>query len=79
MRDEFLAFGSPPIQEPEIAGIVATLRSGWIGTSPRVRARRHGLLLVEAAAHAIESAHRRRKIGTIGDLTYCNLLTTEGG
>jgi dTDP-4-amino-4,6-dideoxygalactose transaminase len=29
-------FGSPPIEDPEVAEVVATLRSGWIGTGPRV-------------------------------------------
>jgi dTDP-4-amino-4,6-dideoxygalactose transaminase len=48
-------------------------------------ARRHGLLLIEDAAHAIESAFHGRKIGTIGDLTCFsfyvtkNLVTAEGG
>jgi dTDP-4-amino-4,6-dideoxygalactose transaminase len=192
MRDDFLVFGRPPIEEPEIAEVVATLRSGWIGTGPRVArfeemfrryigcahavavnsctaalhlsmvvagvkrgdevitspmtfcatanavvhtgarpvfadvepdtgnldpdrveaaitprtraivpvhyagrpcrmdrlealARRHGLLLIEDAAHAIESAYHGRKIGTIGDLTCFsfyvtkNLVTAEGG
>jgi dTDP-4-amino-4,6-dideoxygalactose transaminase len=36
MRDDFLIFGSPAIEEDEIAEVVATLRSGWIGTGPRV-------------------------------------------
>ena len=36
MRDDFLVFGRPPIEDPEIAEVVATLRSGWIGTGPRV-------------------------------------------
>jgi dTDP-4-amino-4,6-dideoxygalactose transaminase len=31
-----LVFGAPLIGEPEIAEVVATLRSGWIGTGPRV-------------------------------------------
>jgi dTDP-4-amino-4,6-dideoxygalactose transaminase len=192
MRDDFLVFGRPPIEEPEIAEVVATLRSGWIGTGPRVArfeemfkryigcehavavnsctaalhlsmvvsgvkggdevitspmtfcatanavvhtgarpvfadveadtgnldpdrveaaitprtraivpvhyagrpcrmdrlealARRHGLLIIEDAAHAIESAYHGRKIGTIGDLTCFsfyvtkNLVTAEGG
>jgi dTDP-4-amino-4,6-dideoxygalactose transaminase len=192
MRDNFLVFGSPAIEEPEIAEVVATLRSGWIGTGPRVArfeemfreyigaehaialnsctaalhlslvvsgvgagdevittpmtfcatanailhtgarpvfvdverdtgnidpdqieraitprtkailpvhyagrpcrmdrieaiARRHGLLLIEDAAHAIEAAHYGRKIGTIGDLTCFsfyvtkNVVTAEGG
>jgi dTDP-4-amino-4,6-dideoxygalactose transaminase len=36
MRKDFLIFGSPQIQEEEIDEVVATLRSGWIGTGPRV-------------------------------------------
>jgi len=36
MRDAFLVFGSPLIGEEEIQEVVATLRSGWIGTGPRV-------------------------------------------
>lgn len=36
IRKEFLVFGSPLIGEEEIAEVVATLRSGWIGTGPRV-------------------------------------------
>ncbi len=36
MRDEFLVFGAPQIGEEEIAEVVATLRSGWIGTGPKV-------------------------------------------
>src|SRR3954464_3004136 len=36
MRDEFLVFGAPLIEEPEIEEVVASLRSGWIGTGPKV-------------------------------------------
>jgi len=192
MRKDFLVFGSPAIDEAEIDEVVATLRSGWIGTGPRVArfeemfreyigarhaialnsctaalhlsmvvsgvgpgdevittpmtfcatanaivhtgarpvfvdvepdtgnidpgrieeaitprtkalvpvhyagrpcrmdkieaiARRHGLLLIEDAAHAIEAAHHGKKIGTIGDLTCFsfyvtkNVVTAEGG
>ena len=35
-RESFLVFGSPLIGEPEISEVVETLRSGWIGTGPRV-------------------------------------------
>ena len=38
MRDEYLIFGSPEIGEEEIAEAVDTLRSGWIGTGPKVGA-----------------------------------------
>ena len=34
-RDRFLTFGSPEIGEAEIEEMVATLRSGWLGTGPR--------------------------------------------
>lgn len=34
--DRFLVFGAPDIGEAEIAEVVATLKSGWIGTGPRV-------------------------------------------
>jgi dTDP-4-amino-4,6-dideoxygalactose transaminase len=36
MRDEFLVFGRPVIEEDEIAEVVDSLRSGWIGTGPKV-------------------------------------------
>jgi dTDP-4-amino-4,6-dideoxygalactose transaminase len=35
-RSEFLVFGSPRLEEPEIEEVVATLRSGWLGTGPKV-------------------------------------------
>src|SRR5438105_4437269 len=34
-RESFLPFGAPVIGEDEIAEVVATLRSGWIGTGPK--------------------------------------------
>jgi len=37
MREDFLVFGAPLISEDEIAEVVATLRSGWIGSGPRVK------------------------------------------
>jgi len=37
-RTNFLVFGAPLIEEDEIAEVVATLRSGWIGTGPRTAA-----------------------------------------
>ncbi|GLQ48010.1 spore coat polysaccharide biosynthesis protein SpsC [Dyella lipolytica] len=35
-RSPFLVFGAPQIDEAEIAEVVACLRSGWLGTGPRV-------------------------------------------
>jgi dTDP-4-amino-4,6-dideoxygalactose transaminase len=36
MRDEFLVFGAPVIEDAEIDEVVDSLRSGWIGTGPKV-------------------------------------------
>jgi len=36
IRDNFLVFGAPLIGEAEIEEVVDCLRSGWIGTGPRV-------------------------------------------
>ena len=36
VRGTFLIFGSPAIEEAEIQEVVATLRSGWLGTGPKV-------------------------------------------
>ena len=35
-RDDFLVFGAPTITDAEIAEVVDSLRSGWIGTGPKV-------------------------------------------
>jgi dTDP-4-amino-4,6-dideoxygalactose transaminase len=37
MRESFLVFGRPVIGEEEIAEVVDSLRSGWIGTGPKVQ------------------------------------------
>lgn len=36
MRDSFLVFGAPAIEEPEIEEVVASMRAGWLGTGPKV-------------------------------------------
>jgi len=35
MRDNFLVFGSPAIGQEEIDEVVATMKSGWLGTGPK--------------------------------------------
>lgn len=36
MRKDFLIFGSPMIEQLEIDEVVASLKSGWLGTGPKV-------------------------------------------
>ena len=38
LRDKFLVFGAPSVEEPEIEEVVATMKSGWLGTGPKVAA-----------------------------------------
>lgn len=35
-KDRFLVFGSPAIEDAEVDEVVATMRSGWLGTGPKV-------------------------------------------
>ena len=36
MRNSFLVFGAPNIEEAEIEGVVSVMKSGWLGTGPKV-------------------------------------------
>jgi dTDP-4-amino-4,6-dideoxygalactose transaminase len=36
VRTEFLVFGAPAIEEPEIEEVVDSLRAGWLSTGPKV-------------------------------------------
>jgi dTDP-4-amino-4,6-dideoxygalactose transaminase len=36
VRNDFLVFGAPAIEEAEIQEVVASMRSGWLGTGPKV-------------------------------------------
>jgi dTDP-4-amino-4,6-dideoxygalactose transaminase len=53
MRESFLVFGRPLIGDEEIAEVVDSLRSGWIGTGPKVE-RFEGML-----AEYVGAAHCR--------------------
>ncbi len=53
MRDTFLVFGSPRIEQDEIEEVVACLQSGWIGTGPRVAEFERRFKEYKGAEHAI--------------------------
>src|SRR6266481_6214359 len=38
MRNEYLVFGQPLIEEPEIEEVIQSLRAAWLGTGPKVAA-----------------------------------------
>jgi dTDP-4-amino-4,6-dideoxygalactose transaminase len=52
-RENFLVYGSPAISEDEIAEVVATMRSGWLGTGPRVHQFQQNFGKYVGARHAM--------------------------
>ncbi len=53
VRDDYLVFGSPQLLEDEIEEMVATLRSAWIGTGPRVATFEEQFREYVGAEHAV--------------------------
>src|SRR5262245_20019824 len=51
-KSRFIVFGAPAIEEEEIAEVVATLRSGWLGTGPRVHRFEEEFRAYKGASHA---------------------------
>ena len=52
-KERFLVFGSPLIEEAEIEEVVACLRSGWIGTGPRVAQFENDFAAYKGTTHAV--------------------------
>ncbi len=52
-RDTFLVFGAPDIREAEIEEVVDSLRSGWLGTGPKVERFENDFRAYKGAAHAV--------------------------
>lgn len=53
MRNEFLVFGMPPIEDPEIQEVVASLRAAWLGTGPKVAKFETAFAAYKGMQHAI--------------------------
>lgn len=53
VRPDFLVFGAPLIGEEEIAEVVDTLRSGWLGTGPKVKRFENDFRSYIGSEHAI--------------------------
>src|SRR6202012_746367 len=50
---DFLIFGSPKIEEDEIPEVEAVMRSGWLGTGPRVTPFEKAFARYRGAPHAV--------------------------
>ena len=53
IREDFLVFGAPAIGDEEIAEVVASLRSGWLGTGPKVARFESDFAAYVRAPHAV--------------------------
>ncbi|HEY9900091.1 MAG TPA: DegT/DnrJ/EryC1/StrS family aminotransferase [Pantanalinema sp.] len=52
-KDKFLVFGAPPIEDAEIAEVVASMKSGWLGTGPKVATFQDDFKAYRGASHAV--------------------------
>jgi len=53
MRKKFLVFGAPAIEQAEIDEVVATLRSGWVGTGPKTHRFQDAFRAYKGAKYAV--------------------------
>src|SRR5579862_6746897 len=53
MREEFLSYYRPMIDEDDIAGVVDCLRNGWLTTGPKVKEFEAALSSASGVKHAI--------------------------
>jgi dTDP-4-amino-4,6-dideoxygalactose transaminase len=52
-KDRFLTFGAPLLEDAEIEEVVRTMKSGWIGTGPKVARFEEAFRTYKGAAHAV--------------------------
>jgi len=52
-KERFLIFGDPAIEEPEIDEVLATMKSGWLGTGPKVARFEQDMMAYKDAAYAV--------------------------
>ncbi len=52
-KENFLVFGAPLIEESEIKEVVDSLRSGWLGTGPKVQRFEEGFKDYKGVRHAV--------------------------
>lgn len=50
-RDDFIVFGAPAIEDAEIQEVVASMKTGWLGTGPKVAQFERDFALYKGAQH----------------------------
>ena len=52
-KDDFLVFGSPHIEQPEIDEVIDCIRKRWIGTGPKVHQFENDFAKFKGSKHAL--------------------------
>jgi dTDP-4-amino-4,6-dideoxygalactose transaminase len=52
-KERFLIYGDPAIEEPEINEVLATMKSGWLGTGPKVARFEQDMMAYKGSAYAV--------------------------
>lgn len=52
-KDRFLVFGAPAIEDAEIQEVLATMRSGWLGTGPKTARFEADMARYKGSPHAV--------------------------
>jgi dTDP-4-amino-4,6-dideoxygalactose transaminase len=52
-KDSFLVFGSPAIEDAEIQEVLATMKTGWLGTGPKVMRFENEFKAYKGSPHAV--------------------------
>ena len=53
MRDQYLVFGQPLVEQPEIDEVVDSLRKSWLGTGPKVAEFERRIAAYKQVPHAV--------------------------
>ena len=69
-KDHFLVFGSPAIGDAEIDEVVATMKSGWLGTGPKVAKFQEEMKAYKKSGHAVA-------VSSCTAALHLSLLATE--
>lgn len=52
-KDRFLVFGAPAIEDADVEAVVATMRSGWLGTGPQTARFEQEIARYKRSPHAV--------------------------
>jgi len=52
-KERFLVYGAPAIEDAEINEVVSSMKSGWLGTGPKVAQFENDIKAYKGAAHAV--------------------------